>query len=148
MKIQNRSIGFFAVALFLGATALSAQSQAAAHSFAGAGRHAGNASGEAITASGASVVGSGQMVSTVGAIPLWMTGKAVTGSGKVLSVVSDSAKRAGGSMERGAERMWDFSTDDNASRPSLARDRKLPPPAPITAGRLQDVSPAEAMRSS
>lgn len=148
MKIEKRSIGFCAVALFLGATALSAQSQAAAHSFADSGWHAGNASGESVKASGASVVGSGQMVSNVAAVPLWLTGKTVMGRGKVLSTVSDSAKRAGGSMERGAEKMWDFSTDENAFRPSLAREHALPPIAPVTAGRTKDVTPAEAMRSS
>ena len=146
MKTFTPSLGFLAVVLLFGTTALSAQSSAVTTSLAKAGRHLGTASGEAFTASGASVAASGQVVSGIAAVPVWMSGGVVKGSGHVLTALGEGTTQTGAAIGRGADKLWDFSTGDAASRPPMARERAVPP-APGIVRKPKDPSPAEAMRA-
>ena len=140
MKTRTQIGGSIALFLIVGAASLSAQSCAVTRSLGNASTHAGKASGEMLASGGASVVASAQLVSGVVAVPVWMSGKVASASGEAL--------QAGGSaVAQGAEKLWDFASGDPAMRPTMQRERAVPPVPAVPAkpvSKTKDPSPAEA----
>ncbi len=157
MKTSLKSVFSLALVLIFGAVALSAQSCAAVDHVSKAATHSGAASGEASAAVVDSGAASGKVVTTVAAVPLWMSGAAVQGSGTVVNAVGTASAQAGAAIVKGAEKMWDTSTGDPAQRPALNRSVGLPAakpaaapaptPAPAPAAH-RDPSPADALPAS
>ncbi len=142
---NHLSIRLILIGLVLGSASLCA-SCAATKSFTAASRHAGQASGQLLTAGGNSVVGSLQAGSAVAAVPLWMGGAAVGGAGALSQAIGDGAARTGEATMKGGDKLWDFGSGDPAERPALDRTRALPPAAlPPSVPPRKDPSPAEAM---
>jgi len=101
---------------------------------ANAASHAAQASGESAAASVA-IAGSGlKLVSSVAAVPLWLSGQVVAASGEV-------AKDA-------AQGIWDLATSDSTSRPELDPSIGLPPAPAAKPAVPVDPSPAEALKRS
>lgn len=127
MKTFPTRILSLSAALALTGTPLLAHSGAVSQHVSNAATHSAAASGQAIAGSGEVAVAALKTTSGAAAIAFWTAGTAVSGAGTVVGAIGNSTAHAGGTVAQGAEKMWDFASGDPARRPTVNRERSVPP---------------------